>query len=89
MPELCEMPNCKKKAVAKSVHYYGREQRYICTMHLHKDAFSRPKFGRLTVEADRDEETLRRNEMGALGRLMYDRELSFSEKITQLDFLFK
>jgi hypothetical protein len=44
--------------------------------------------GRVGAEIDRADEDYKRARFGALGRLIFDRELSFSEKVAQLDFLY-
>jgi hypothetical protein len=44
--------------------------------------------GCVGAEIDRADEDYKRARFGALGRLIFDRELSFSEKVAKLDFLY-
>ena len=81
--------NCTHKAVFQAL--YLSRMTNVCTKHLHMIDQARPtvpKIGRLSVDIERDEETYRRQDLGALGGLIYDREKSFSEKVRELDFLF-
>jgi len=90
-PELCEVRGCCQPAYTRStMRNHKDRQKWICLYHAEAEqsnSFVARFKGVTGSNVDRDYEDYNRARFGALGRLIYDRELSFSEKVAQLDFL--
>ena len=90
-PELCEVRGCCQPAYTRStMRNHKDRQKWICLYHaeVETNVTRTTQFkGRTGAQIERDYEDYNRARFGSLGRLIYDRELSFSEKVAQLDFL--
>jgi len=79
--KTCSKNDCESKSYDKSG---------LCPYHLaEQDQTPRysPQRTRTRADIERQDAEYARARFGALRKLLYDRELSFSEKVAQLDFL--
>jgi len=92
-PECCEVRGCTSRSFGRSLYRAknATSQIWLCLYHLDKQqerVTTRILKGRVGAEIERDYEEYNRKRLGPVGGLIYDRELSFSEKVAQLDFLY-
>jgi hypothetical protein len=79
---LCEC--CDKTSIGKSYRAINGRRRYLCAQHMAENErihFYHITTTRLDVDRDRAEEDYKRNSGTPLERVIYNRELSFSEKL--------
>ena len=90
MPIHCEHPKCKAKAV---MYIPNRDRHgkslYLCTFHIFKNddkiLNGRPRPYVPFADPERESQEYLRKNSDEVQRVIYDRELSFSEKINLLN----
>lgn len=89
-PELCEVRGCRQHTFRRSqIRQKSNRQKWVCIYHWEQESekvFKSVFQGRSFADIEREEAEYRRTKLSALERLIFDRELSFSEKVAQLDF---
>ena len=85
MKNHCEHQNCQRKVVGRAKKTTSGKWYYLCPAHLAEyDALRNDLRGMSTLRQERRNEEYRKKEMGLLGEVIYNREISFSEKIDLL-----
>ena len=85
MKKHCEHQNCQRNVVGRAKRTTSGKWYYLCPAHLAEyDALKNDLRGMSTLKQDRRNEEYRKKEMGLLGEVIYNREISFSEKIDLL-----
>jgi hypothetical protein len=85
-PTKCEMPNCKRDVVGVGRFAIRAGQKHLCVLHLAEaDKKQRDKVVKTTeLQNERIIEAhMRANRKW--GNIIFDRELSFSEKLDKID----